>query len=62
MSKRVKTEQAILRKGRNPLVTQQLEVSVIIPVFNGEEYIGRCLDALQASNTAAFEIIVVDDC
>jgi len=43
------------------LMTQQPEVSVIVPVYNGEQYIGRCLDALQASSTAPLEIIVVND-
>jgi glycosyltransferase involved in cell wall biosynthesis/4-amino-4-deoxy-L-arabinose transferase-like glycosyltransferase len=38
-----------------------LTASVIVPVYNGEEHLGRCLDALQASSVAPLEIIVVDD-
>ena len=38
-------------------------VSVIIPVWNGRDVIGRCLAALQAQSLSAqqFEIIVVDN-
>jgi glycosyltransferase involved in cell wall biosynthesis len=37
-------------------------ISVIIPNWNGEETIGRCLDAIFASQHDSFEVIVVDDC
>lgn len=36
-------------------------VSVIIPVYNGEKTIGRCLDSLFAQTLQQLEIIVVDD-
>lgn len=36
-------------------------VSVIVPVYNGAQFIGRCLDALLASSYERFEIIVVND-
>ena len=38
-----------------------LTVSVIVPVFNGEQHLGRCLDALRASQVPPLEILVVDD-
>lgn len=38
-----------------------LTASVIVPVFNGEEYLGRCLESLRASEVAPLEILVVDD-
>lgn len=39
------------------------DVSVIIPNFNGEDYIKNCLDSLEdQSFNGAMEIIVVDDC
>jgi glycosyltransferase involved in cell wall biosynthesis len=37
-------------------------ISVIIPNYNGEKTIGRCLDAAFASQYGNFEVIVVDDC
>lgn len=38
-----------------------LKVSVIIPVYNSEGTIGRCLAALRASSFRDFECLVVDD-
>lgn len=38
-----------------------LEVSVVIPAYNAERTIGRCLEALQNQTVAPLEIIVVDD-
>ena len=38
-----------------------LDVTVIIPTFNGERYLGRILDALREQDTdAGFEVLVVD--
>ena len=37
------------------------EVSVVLPVFNGEDVIGRALRSIQAQTFTDFEIIVVDD-
>ncbi|MBQ6758470.1 MAG: glycosyltransferase family 2 protein [Selenomonadaceae bacterium] len=37
-------------------------VSVVIPLYNMEEYIGECLDSLLAQTFQDFEVIVVDDC
>lgn len=37
-------------------------ISVIIPMYNAEEYVGECLDSLLAQTFQDFEIIVVDDC
>lgn len=36
-------------------------ISVIVPVYNGERYLQRCLDALFSSSCSDFEVIVVDD-
>lgn len=40
---------------------QPIEVSVIVPVYNGEAFLPKCLGALSASDFPAFEVIVVDD-
>ena len=37
-------------------------ISVIIPMYNSEKYIGECLDSLLAQTFKNFEVIVVDDC
>ena len=37
------------------------EVSVIVPVYNVEEKIERCLDSLRNQNFADFEVILVND-
>lgn len=39
----------------------QLFISVVVPVYNGAAHLGRCLDALLASQYKAFEVIVSDD-
>ena len=37
-------------------------VSVIIPMYNAEKFIGACLESIFAQNFKDFEIIVVDHC
>ncbi len=37
-------------------------VSVIIPMYNVEKYVGECLDSILAQTFTNFEVIVVDDC
>ncbi|MCR5833692.1 MAG: glycosyltransferase family 2 protein [Selenomonadaceae bacterium] len=39
-----------------------IPVSVIIPLYNVEKYIGEALDSLLAQTFKNFEVIVVDDC
>jgi glycosyltransferase involved in cell wall biosynthesis len=38
------------------------KISVIIPVFNTEKYLPRCLDSVLAQTFTDFELILVDDC
>jgi len=37
-------------------------VSVVIPTYNAEEFIQKCLNSVVAQNYEKYEIIVVDDC
>jgi GT2 family glycosyltransferase len=39
----------------------RLLLSVVVPVYNGGAQLGRCLDALLASDFPSYEIVVVDD-
>ncbi len=39
-----------------------MEVSIIIPVYNAEKYVARCLDSLFQQTVQDFEIICIDDC
>ncbi|MBQ9271610.1 MAG: glycosyltransferase family 2 protein [Alphaproteobacteria bacterium] len=38
------------------------EISVIVPIYNVEKYLGRCLDSILASTFEDIEVILVDDC
>lgn len=37
------------------------KLSIIIPVYNAEKYIGRCLDSILSQSFSDFEIILVND-
>ena len=37
-------------------------ISVIIPMYNAEKFIGECLESIFAQTFIDYEIIVVDDC
>lgn len=40
---------------------EQVKVSVIVPVYNSENYIGRCLESLASQTYRDFELIIVND-
>lgn len=35
--------------------------SIILPVYNGSEFVGQCIDSILANTFADFELIIVDD-
>lgn len=37
-------------------------VSIIVPAYNAEKYISRCLSSIAAQNFGEIEVLVVDDC
>ena len=39
-----------------------MKISVIIPLYNAEKYLGVCLESLLIQTLNDFEVIVVDDC
>lgn len=39
-----------------------MKVSVIIPVFNAEKFLGACLESLMNQTLKDYEVLVVDDC
>lgn len=38
------------------------QISVCIPVYNVEEYIGRCIESVQSQSFYDIEIVIVNDC
>ena len=36
-------------------------ISIIVPVYNAEEYLSRCLDSILEQDMASYEVILVDD-
>ena len=47
---------------RSDNTTKAPAISVIIPIYNLEEYVGECLDSVLMQTFQDFEVIVVDDC
>ncbi|MBQ9011206.1 MAG: glycosyltransferase, partial [Bacilli bacterium] len=39
-----------------------MKVSVIVPVYNVEKYLSKCLDSLANQTIDDYEVIVVNDC
>lgn len=37
-------------------------ISIVIPMYNAEKYVGECLDSILAQTFQDFEVIVVDNC
>ncbi len=39
----------------------QTRVSIVIPVYNAEKYLSRCLESIRSQSMSAFEAICIDD-
>ena len=55
-------DNTLTEKQINRTVEDTPKVSVILPVYNVEAYIGKCIDSLKAQMLEGLEFIFVDDC
>ena len=37
------------------------QISVVVPVYNGERYLHKCLDSIIGQTFTVFELILLDD-
>ena len=37
------------------------EISIIVPIYNVEQYLSRCIDSILSQSFTDFELILVDD-
>lgn len=44
-----------------PITSEELKISIIIPVFNAKEYLPHCIDSILNQTLRNFELILVDD-
>ena len=45
----------------NETAFKKAQVSVLVPVYNGEKYLAECLDSILAQDFAEMEILIADD-
>ena len=62
MTKRKKKSSSVEPKSTAPPRSTTPTISVIIPLYNAERFIGECLDSLLLQTFQDFEVIIVDDC
>ena len=39
-----------------------MKISIVMPVYNSEQFLGKALDSILAQSFQDFELILVDDC
>ena len=49
------------KKGED-IMNKNKKLSIIVPVYNAEEYMEKCLDRLLEQSYKNIEIIIVNDC
>ncbi len=45
-----------------PLLVPQVEITILLPVYNGESYINQTIESMLAQNFTNFEVLCIDDC
>lgn len=40
---------------------EEPKISVVVPVYNGEKYLGQCIDSILGQTFSDFELILLDD-
>jgi len=58
----LKANRGILIKKIPKKITKNPEISVVIPVFNTENFVHRAILSIQNQNFSDFEIIIINDC
>ncbi len=51
-----------MQKNTNYIENQELLFNIIVPVFNSEEYIEKCLNSIIKQSFKNFQVKIVDDC
>ena len=45
-----------------PQLVPQIEITILLPVYNGESYINQTIESILAQNFTNFEVLCIDDC
>ena len=51
-----------MKKDLEPIVDNKLLFNIVVPVFNAEKYIEKCLNSIINQSYKRFQVQVVDDC
>ena len=43
------------------MIMDKCRISIIVPIFNAEDYISRCLDSILEQSFTSYEVLLVDD-
>ena len=51
-----------MKKEIDPIEENELIFNIVVPVFNAEKYIEKCLNSILNQSYKRFQVQVVDDC